>query len=209
MMAMMRFYQQPYIRSSVAYRMLESGARRLPFTEDVSHSLVDEDIQAAQGLTEEGNEVVSLSSSHEDIEEVSHNLVNEDIEVVSLTGVHEDIKEDHKAINDKRTQHSFVQCACCVRCKWVCSEPFIACSCNDPLVIRVPFTNITTRVLKVKNGCARCDYRGSCVHFSTGNYDVLVGGALCFCSRTCRKIWFAQQGGMIVTKRRVRAWSLV
>ena len=141
-------------------------------------------------------------------EEVSHSLMDEEMEVVSSSGVHEDIKESHEGINDKRTQDSFVQCAQCVRCKWVCNEPFIACSCNYPLVIRVPFTNITNRVPNVKNGCARCGHRGSCVHFSAGRYDVLVGGALCFCSRTCRKTWFAERGGMIVAKKRVRAWSL-
>ena len=140
--------------------------------------------------------------------EVSYSLVDKEIEVVSSSDVHEQIKEGHEMINDKRTHDSFVQYAQCVRCKWVCSEPFIACSCNDPVVIYVPFMNITKRASKVKNGCARCSYRGSCVHFSAGRYDVLVGGALCFCSRICRKIWFAERGGMIAAKKRVRAWSL-
>ena len=141
-------------------------------------------------------------------EEVSHSLMNEEIEVVSPSGVHEEIKECHERINDKRRHDSFVQCAQCVRCNWISSEPFMACSCKDPLVVCVPSMNITKRMSKVKNGCARCGYKGSCVRFSAGHYDVLVGGALCFCSRICRKIWFADRGGMIAAKKRVRAWSL-
>ena len=204
-MEVMRFYQHQYNRCYVA----ESGVRRLAFTDEVSQSMADEKSEVAQSLTEEEIEVVSLSSSDEEIDEVSHSVVGKRmIEVVSPSLVHNEIEEGHKCFNNKRTQVSFVQCACCVRCKWVCSEPFIACSCNDPLVILVPSTDITKRVPKVKNGCVRCDYRGSCVHFSTGRYDVLVGGALCFCSRTCRRIWFAEQGGMIIAKKRVRAWSL-
>ena len=204
-MVMMCFYQHQYNRCYVA----ESGVRRLAFTDEVSQSMADEKSEVAQSLTEEEIEVVSLSSSDEEIDEVSHSVVGKRmIEVVSPSLVHNEIEEGHERINNKRPQDSFVQCACCVRCKWVCSEPFVACLCNDPLVILVPSTDITKRVPKVKNGCVRCDYRGSCVHFSTGRYDVLVGGALCFCSRTCRRIWFAEQGGMIIAKKRVRAWSL-
>ena len=188
---------------------MRSGVRRIAFTVEVSQSLADEESQAVQSLTEEKIKVASLSLSDEEIEEGSHSLVGEQmIELVLPSPAHNEIEEGHERINKNRTHDSIVQCACCVRCKWVCSEPFLACLCIDPLVIRAPSSNITKRVPKVKNGCAQCDYRGSCVHFSTGRYDVLVGGALCFCSRTCRRIWFAEQGGMIIAKKRVRAWSL-
>ena len=139
-MVVMCFYQHQYNSCYVA----ESGVRRLAFTDEVSQSMADEKSEATQSLTEEEIEVVSLSSSNEEIEEVSHSLVGRRmIEVVSPSLVHNEIEECHERIDNKRPQDSFVQCACCVRCKWVCSEPFIACSCNDPLVILVPSTDST------------------------------------------------------------------